>query len=78
MIAPGHTEGERVEKVIKERAEAAGKTFDEMQSKFLIQYKLGKLIKPEDIAELVVFLTTSNVGQKITGETYYVRSGFRL
>ncbi len=86
-IAPGHIKGERLDKVIQARAESHGPVTDadveKARKAFLRQYKLKlgdetAILDPEDVAEQILFLLTSNAGKKITGEVIPMKCGFRL
>jgi 3-oxoacyl-[acyl-carrier protein] reductase len=77
-IAPGHINGERIDKVMVDRAKVTNVTPEEMKEKFLKQYKLGFVLDPEDVAEEILHLTGSSVGRKMTGEVVHIKCGFRL
>src|SRR5262245_46889519 len=56
VIHPGATETARVEQLFRQRAEAMGVTPDEVRAKAIAKDGLRRLGKPEDIAELALFL----------------------
>jgi 3-oxoacyl-[acyl-carrier protein] reductase len=55
-IHPGQTETERVEQLLRQRAEAQGKTVEEMRAAALSKSGVRRMGKPEDIAALALFL----------------------
>ena len=66
-IAPGAVGGDRIERVLQGRADAAGTTLDqERQSAMAIQ-SLKRFVDPKDIAALILFLT-SDAGKSISGQ----------
>jgi NAD(P)-dependent dehydrogenase (short-subunit alcohol dehydrogenase family) len=77
-LAPGHINGERIDKIIADRAKAEGIDENEMKQKFFKQYKLGVVLESEDVVEEVLHLIGSDVGRKMTGEVVHIKCGFRL
>ncbi len=82
-VAPGHITGERLDAVIQARSEVEKKDVKVVRRAFLSQYHLHRdgqsvILDPEDVAEMVLFLTTTKAGSKITGETFGMKCGFRL
>lgn len=74
-VSPGATSGERIEKSIREQAEAAGLGFDEMKARmFTDDAAMGRLIERQDTAELVAFLA-SEEARHITGQDVNVDAG---
>jgi NAD(P)-dependent dehydrogenase (short-subunit alcohol dehydrogenase family) len=77
-IAPGSTRGERLARVIRDRAAALGRAADDVEREFFVgQNALRRLVEPEEIAATTVFLA-SDEARSITGETISVSAGFRL
>lgn len=74
VISPGPIEGERVERVIRNQAQAEGISEDEARRRFTSSSPLGRLVPPGDIADAVVFLA-SDKASSITGEDLNVSAG---
>ena len=74
VISPGPIEGERVERVIRNQAQAEGISEDEARRRFTSSSPLGRLVPPGDIADAVVFLA-SDKAASITGEDSNVSAG---
>ncbi|MFN0199032.1 MAG: SDR family oxidoreductase [Planctomycetaceae bacterium] len=70
-IQPGATEGERVDRVIQARATARGIDFEEASKQFTAPISLRRMIRPEDIANMALFLATP-AGASITGQALSV------
>ncbi len=66
-IAPGAVAGERAERVFRGRAEASGKSIEEVKLAGLSGQSLKQLVDPNDIAALAVFLA-SDAGKSISGQ----------
>ena len=74
-VSPRATRGERIEKSIREQAEAAGLDFEEMKARmFTDDAAMGRLIEREDTAALVAFLA-SEEARHITGQDVNVDAG---
>ena len=67
-IQPGVVEGARIDSVISARAEATGKSFEEMKSEILSNVSLRKMVSQQDIANIGV------VSMLASGHEYF-RSG---
>ncbi|MFT7722556.1 MAG: SDR family oxidoreductase [Roseateles sp.] len=67
VIQPGIVEGPRVERVMREKAEAAGLSFEELQRRALQRVSLRRGVTADDIAALVEFLA-SDAGRNISGQ----------
>ena len=74
VVSPGPIEGERVERVIRNQAQAEGISEDEARRRFTSSSPLGRLVPPGDIADAVVFLA-SDKAASITGEDLNVSAG---
>ena len=74
VVSPGPIEGERVERVIRNQAQAEGISEDEARRRFTSSSPLGRLVPPGDIADAVVFLG-SDKAASITGEDLNVSAG---
>ncbi len=60
-----------------ESYKAAGKDPEELAKKYAAHFPLGKIGEPDDIAKVVLFLTTG-IADYVTGETVLVDGGFLL
>jgi NAD(P)-dependent dehydrogenase (short-subunit alcohol dehydrogenase family) len=67
-ILPGVIKGPRMEKVIRDRAQATGVTFEAMEKQYLDRISLRRMTGPEDVAAMVVFLV-SEAGRNISGQS---------
>lgn len=70
-VLPGIVEGERVERVLVARAEALGKTYEEVREAFLAGNSLKTMITPEEIADQILFLC-SRRARSISGQAISV------
>lgn len=70
-ICPGPVAGPRIDAVIEAKAGARGVSFAEMQEIYLNTLSLHTFIEREDIANMVMFLT-SPAGAKISGQALSV------
>jgi len=73
-IHPGTTETERTTKLWAQRAEAAGKTVDEIRQQIIARSGSRRIATPEDIAALTVFLC-SPAARQIQGVAVAVDGG---
>lgn len=70
-ILPGVVRGPRMDAVIRDRAEAEGQTFEEMERQYLANISLRRMVEPEDIAATALFLASPG-GANITGQSISV------
>jgi NAD(P)-dependent dehydrogenase (short-subunit alcohol dehydrogenase family) len=68
-ILPGAVDGDRLQRVVHERARAAGKTIDEVMADALRNQSLKYLVDPDAIAALAVFLA-SDAARSISGQIF--------
>ena len=75
VVCPGPTLTDRMKKLISKTAQDTGKSFDEAEKTWIEPIPLGRLGKPEELANLVVFLA-SDKASYITGTVTQVDGGF--
>lgn len=73
-IHPGSTRTQRQMGLVDERAQREGVTVEEILQRTTATIPIGRMIEPEDIANLVIFLA-SNRATAITGQTIAVDGG---
>jgi NAD(P)-dependent dehydrogenase (short-subunit alcohol dehydrogenase family) len=73
-IAPGAVEGERIERVLRIAARNLGITYEEMVANSNARSALGRMVKPEEIGDLAVFLASER-SSAITGQTINIDAG---
>lgn len=66
-IQPGMVQGPRVERVMRERAAAAGIAYEELESRALERISLRRGVTADDVAALVTFLAGEG-GRNISGQ----------
>ena len=73
-IHPGYTETPRLDGILKRWAELEGTSLEESARRRLKEIPIGRFIKAEDLANLVVFLC-SDAASAITGQAIAVDGG---
>ncbi len=73
-VCPGAVEGPRIQRVIRNEAEAAGRSHEEVEAERRQQGLRNEFIQSTDVAELVAFLCSSGA-DRITGQTINVSAG---
>jgi NAD(P)-dependent dehydrogenase (short-subunit alcohol dehydrogenase family) len=73
-LCPGWVETEMAVAGMHMGAEATGQTYDEFRASALRRVPIGRIIQPEEVAELVRFLA-SPAAAAITGQTYNICGG---
>jgi 2-keto-3-deoxy-L-fuconate dehydrogenase len=76
-ICPGTIESPSLEGRIKDRSQATGKSFAEVEKAFIERQPMGRLGKAQEVAALVVFLA-SDEASFITGQAHLVDGGMAL
>lgn len=76
-VSPGPTEGERSARVIRNRAAATGKTFDEMKKWYEEQIPIKRFVKAEEVASAAVFLASDD-SSGITAQHFCVSGGIEV
>lgn len=70
-ILPGVVNGQRMDKVIADRARASGVSFEEMRETYLKKISLRRMVDAVDVASLALFLA-SDLARNITGQAISV------
>lgn len=73
-ISPGLTDTERAKTLAEQNAQSLGITVDEYKAQAVKSIPLGKIVKPEEIASLALFLV-SDLATSITGAEIQVDGG---
>jgi len=76
-IAPGLVEGARIERVLRHASQTSGRPYEELVANYSARAALGRMVKPEEIAALAVFLA-SEQSSGITGQTINCDCGLEL
>ena len=61
-ILPGPVQGDRMDRVIADRAEVTGVSFDEMREDYLRKASLRRMVEASDVANLALFLASEYAG----------------
>jgi len=70
-VLPGLVAGERLERVLHDRAKALGTTYEDVRASFLAGNSLRTTVTPEEIADQVLFIC-SRRGRSISGQAISV------
>ena len=70
-ILPGIVDGPRMDSVIKDRAQASGKSFETMRDEYLNKISMRRMVSSKDVAATVAFLL-SDAGHNISGQSLAV------
>ena len=76
-ISPGPVSGERIERVIRTRAEQTGRTIEETEREYLSKLAIPRFVDPAHVAATALFLASSE-SDSITGDVVRVSSGYGL
>ena len=76
-ISAAAVRGERFIKVIEARAKAQGLSLDEVMTKAMSQYSLGRPVEEYELANCAVFLA-SDESSAVTGQTLVSHGGQHL
>ncbi len=75
VVCPGPTLTDRMKELINKTVKDTGKTYEDVEKTWIDPIPLGRLGKPEELANLVVFLA-SDKASYITGTVIQVDGGF--
>ncbi|MFX0083070.1 MAG: SDR family oxidoreductase [Candidatus Hodarchaeota archaeon] len=75
VVCPGPTLTDRMKELINKTAQDTGKSFNEAEKTWIDTIPLGRLGKPEELANVVVFLASAKASY-ITGTVIQVDGGF--
>jgi NAD(P)-dependent dehydrogenase (short-subunit alcohol dehydrogenase family) len=76
-ISPGPVRGDRMDEVIRRRAEQSDRRIDDVAREYRGKLALDRFVEPDHIAATAVFLA-SEESDSITGEVIQVSSGYGL
>ena len=76
-IAPGRIEGDRIERIDREMNKSTGITNQQVAAAMNLRTALGRMVKPEEVAALAVFLA-SDQSSGIAGQTINCCAGFEM
>ena len=74
-ICPNVTNGDRMDRIVRGKAERTGRTYDEVYADFASQTALGRFVDEADVAEAVRFLV-SDRARNMTGHDIVVDAGW--
>ncbi|MEQ9691039.1 MAG: SDR family oxidoreductase, partial [Bauldia litoralis] len=67
-ILPGIVEGPRMTCVIRDRAAQVGVSYEEMETQYLSNVSLRRMVSPDDVGAMIAFLL-SNAGANVSGQS---------
>ncbi|MEO1651251.1 MAG: SDR family oxidoreductase, partial [Pseudomonadota bacterium] len=70
-VLPGPVDGDRIRRVIDAKARAANISFEDMQARMVSELSLKRLIPPEEIAGMIVYLA-SRTATTVSGQAVSV------
>lgn len=77
-VCPGPVQGERIDAVIKARAEAAGVPLDVAAKQVASGIPLGRMVTADEVARAVLFFASERDSSGVTGQAFTVCGGFRM
>ena len=76
-VCPGAIQGERVEGYIRRQAKSLGVSAEEVREKWLSGVPMQRMVSPEEVAEVVLFLASSRTSA-MTGQAINVTAGMMM
>ncbi len=73
-ICPGAIEGERIERVMRARAEALKRPYEQIRGQFVSQAAMNRMATEEEVARVALFLAL-DLSAGVTGQTMNVDCG---
>ena len=73
-ICPGAVEGDRIERVIRARAEAMGAPYEDVRKGFTATAAMQRMVTEEEVARVALFLA-GELSSGVTGQTINVDAG---
>jgi NAD(P)-dependent dehydrogenase (short-subunit alcohol dehydrogenase family) len=73
-ICPGATEGPRIERVIRARAEAFNQSYEKVKAAFTASAAQQRMVTEQEIAKVATFII-SDLASGVTGQTINVDAG---
>lgn len=67
-ILPGSVAGDRMDRVMQARADAAGLSLEQVKAEETAVMSLGRMIDPQEIADIITYLS-SDAGRSISGQS---------
>lgn len=74
-VCPNVTNGQRMERIVRKKAEVSGRTSEDVYADFASQTALGRFVEEQDVAAAVRFLV-SDGARNITGHDIPVDAGW--
>lgn len=76
-VCPGPVAGERMQRVIEQRAAELGQSTEEVERRYVEAAALKRMVQAEDVAALVAFLASAEA-DNITGQAIDVAAGYGI
>ncbi len=77
VVLPGPIAGDRIERVMRDRAKAEGKPYEDVRRAQVAGIPLGKMPTEAEVASMVVYLASS-AASAVTGQAINVDGGSRM
>lgn len=77
-VCPGAVQGERIDAVIKARAEAAGISEEAATKQIASGVPLGRMVTAKEVARAVLYFADENDSSGVTGQAFTVCGGARM
>lgn len=77
-VCPGAVQGERIDAVIRARAEAAGVPQEKVERQMRSGVPLGRMVTAKEVARAVLYFADENDSSGVTGQAFTVCGGARM